>query len=482
MPTQYEPLIMARGAGPLGIRPGMANRHGLIAGATGTGKTVSLRVLAEQFSAIGVPVFMADVKGDLSGMALPGGENKNVTGRAQELGLKDFAPRGFPVVFWDVFSEQGHPVRTTVSEMGPLLLARILDLSDTQADVLALIFRIADEQGLLLLDLKDLQSMVRYAGEHAKDLRTAYGNISPATVGAIQRSLIALEDQGGAKFFGEPSLEPAAFLRDEGGKGVINILAADRLLQSPKLYSTFLLWLLSEFYEQLPEVGDPEKPRLVFFFDEAHFLFADAPKALREKVVLMVRLIRSKGVGVYFITQNPLDLPDDVLGQLGNRVQHALRAFTQKDQKAVKAAAETMRQNPGLDARTAITELRTGEALISFLDAKGIPGVTERGLIYPPESRLIPLTPRERESVIRSSQIYGKYESLMDRTSAYELLAERAKTAVTEERKPDSRARQTTRKAGTDVITKMAGSAARAAGSQIGREIIRGILGSLAKK
>jgi hypothetical protein len=496
MPHQYEPLIVARGKGPLGILPAMANRHGLIAGATGTGKTVSLRVIAEQFSRIGVPVFMADVKGDLSGMALPGGENKNVTTRVQELGLSGFTPHGFPVVFWDVFCEQGHPVRTTVSEMGPLLLARILDLSDTQADVLALIFRIADEQGLLLLDLKDLQAMVRYAGDHAKELRTEYGNISPATVGAIQRSLITLEEQGGAKFFGEPSLEPGMFIREIEGKGAINILASDTLLLSPKLYSTFLLWLLSELYEQMPEVGDPEKPKLVFFCDEAHLLFADAPKALREKIVLVVRLIRSKGVGVYFITQNPLDLPDDVLGQLGNRVQHALRAFTQKDQKAVKAAAETMRQNPEIDAKTVITELRTGEALVSFLDGKGIPGITERAMIHPPESRLIPLTPEERKSILRSSPVYGKYEAAVDRSSAYELLAERAKTAAAEEKEEKARVEQktrktesssrktgtTSRKTGADTLTKMAGSAARAAGTQIGREIIRGILGSLTKK
>ncbi len=489
MPLHHEPLIVARGSSPLGILPAMANRHGLIAGATGTGKTVSLRVLAEQFSQIGVPVFMADVKGDLSGMALPGGENKNVVARALELGLSAFTPQGFPVVFWDVLGEQGHPVRTTISEMGPLLLSRILDLSDTQSDVLALIFRIADEQGLLLLDLKDLRSMVRYAGEHAKELRTTYGNISTATVGAIQRSLITLEEQGGDRFFGEPSLEPGMFMREFDGKGAINILASDRLLLSPRLYSTFLLWLLSELYENLPEIGDPEKPKLVFFFDEAHLLFADAPKALREKVVLVVRLIRSKGVGVFFITQNPLDLPDDVLGQLGNRVQHALRAFTPKDQRAVKAAAETMRQNPGLDAKTVITELRTGEALVSFLDARGIPGVTERALIHPPESRLTPLTPVERESVIRSSPFFGKYETAMDRTSAHELLAERAKGAVDEvrkaEREPGTTTKRTgrsSRSTGADTLGKLAGSAARAAGTQIGREIIRGILGSLSRK
>jgi DNA helicase HerA-like ATPase len=481
MPLQNEPLIIARGTTPLGIYPEMGNRHGLIAGATGTGKTVSLRVLAEQFSRIGVPVFMADVKGDLSGMAKAGGENEKVVERVQELGLSGFTYGGFPVIFWDVFSVQGHPVRTTISDMGPLLLSRILDLSDVESDVLTLIFRIADEQRLLLLDLKDLQAMVRYAGDHAAELRTAYGNISPATVGAIQRSLIALEEQGGAKFFGEPALDPGVFIRTVDGKGAINILTADKLFQSPKLYSTFLLWLLSELYEQLPEVGDPDKPKLVFFFDEAHLLFTDAPKALLEKVVLVVRLIRSKGVGVYFITQNPLDLPDDVLGQLGNRVQHALRAFTPKDQKAVKAAAETMRQNPAFDAKTVITELRTGEALVSFLDAKGIPGMTERALIYPPASRLTPLNPEERGSVIQSSPMYGKYETMVDRTSAYEMLAQRATATAPAEKKPEPRAKTSSKKTSTDMLSKMAGSAARAAGSQIGREIIRGVLGSLIK-
>lgn len=489
MPSPYEPLIIARGQEPLGILPGMANRHGLIAGATGTGKTVSLRVIAEQFSAIGVPVFMADVKGDLSGIAKPGGDHPKVASRVTELGLSGFSHQGFPVVFWDLFGEQGHPVRTTVSEMGPLLLSRILDLSDTQADVLTLIFKIADEQGLLLLDLKDLHAMVRYAGEHAKEFKTAYGNISPATIGAIQRSLIALEDQGGARFFGEPALDPAAFMREARGLGVVNILAADRLLQSPKLYSTFLLWLLSEIYEQLPEVGDPDKPKLVFFFDEAHLLFADAPKALLDKIVLVVRLVRSKGVGVYFVTQNPLDLPDDVLGQLGNRVQHALRAFTQKDQKAVRSAAETMRQNPAFDAKAVITELGTGEALVSFLDAKGSPGVTERAFIYPPKSRLAPLSMDERRSEIQSSHFSGTYEKSIDRTSAYEMLAARATAALipqpASKRPAQPRAGSSGSaggKMGGDVLTKMAGSAARAAGSQIGREIIRGILGSLAKK
>jgi DNA helicase HerA-like ATPase len=485
MPKEENALIIARGAAPVGILPGMANRHGLIAGATGTGKTVTLRVLAEHFSSIGVPVFMADVKGDLSGIAVSGGENPRIAERVTELGLAEFHYRGFPVLFWDVFGEQGHPVRTTISEMGPLLLARILDLNDTQSDVLAMIFRVADEQGLLLLDGKDLRAMVQYAADHAAELRTKYGNISPATVGAIQRSLLVLEDQGGARFFGEPALDVGAFIRNREGQGVINILAADRLLQSPRLYSSFLLWLLSELYEQLPEVGDLEKPKLLFFFDEAHLLFADAPKALVEKVILVVRLIRSKGVGVYFVTQNPLDLPDDVLGQLGNRVQHALRAFTPKDQKAVRAAAETMRKNPAFETETVITELRTGEALVSFLDDRGAPGVTERALIYPPESRLAPLTADERGTLVRASPLFGSYETMVDRRSAYEMLAQRAVPEAPAETKTEKRQKTTppTRGKSTGrMIGDMAGSAARSAGTQIGREIIRGILGSLSKK
>jgi DNA helicase HerA-like ATPase len=485
MPKEENALIIARGAAPVGILPGMANRHGLIAGATGTGKTVTLRVLAEHFSSIGVPVFMADVKGDLSGIAVSGGENPRIAERVTELGLAEFHYRGFPVLFWDVFGEQGHPVRTTISEMGPLLLARILDLNDTQSDVLAMIFRVADEQGLLLLDGKDLRAMVQYAADHAAELRTKYGNISPATVGAIQRSLLVLEDQGGARFFGEPALDVGAFIRNREGQGVINILAADRLLQSPRLYSSFLLWLLSELYEQLPEVGDLEKPKLLFFFDEAHLLFADAPKALVEKVILVVRLIRSKGVGVYFVTQNPLDLPDDVLGQLGNRVQHALRAFTPKDQKAVRAAAETMRKNPAFETETVITELRTGEALVSFLDGRGAPGVTERALIYPPESRLAPLTADERGTLVRASPLFGSYETMVDRRSAYEMLAQRAVPEAPAETKTEKRQKTTppTRGKSTGrMIGDMAGSAARSAGTQIGREIIRGILGSLSKK
>ena len=344
-----EPLLIARGATDISLLPGMANRHGLIAGATGTGKTVTLRVLAERFSSIGVPVFMADVKGDLSGIAQPGGDNPRIAERAERLGMTDFAFEGFPVVFWDIFGEQGHPVRTTVSEMGPMIIGRLLNLNEIQADVLSLVFKIADDNGLLLLDFKDLQAMVRYVGDNAGQFRTAYGNISAASIGAIQRSLMTLAEQGGEKFFGEEALNLADFMQtDASGRGVINILAADRLMQFPKLYAMFLLWMLSELFETLPEAGDLDKPKLVFFFDEAHLLFADAPPSLREKVEQVVRLIRSKGIGIYFVTQNPLDLPETVLGQLGNRVQHALRAFTPKDQKAVKAAAQTFRPNPAL--------------------------------------------------------------------------------------------------------------------------------------
>ena len=378
-------LPIAKAKEEIALLAGMANRHGLIAGATGTGKTVTLRVLAEHFSRIGVPVFLADIKGDLSGLPLPGGENPKVVERVQQLGLEDFAFEGNPVVFWDVFGEQGHPLRTTISEMGPLLLSRILNLNETQSGVLTIAFKIADDNGLLLLDLKDLQAMIQFAGDQADQFTTQYGNISKASVGAIQRGLLTLEQEGGERFFGEPALNIQDLIQTDGaGKGVINILTADRLMQSPKVYATLLLWMLSELFEQLPEVGDPEKPKLVFFFDEAHLLFEDIPKALEDKIEQVVRLIRSKGVGVYFVTQNPLDLPEAVLGQLGNRVQHALRAFTPKDQKAVKAAAETFRVNPPLDVAQAITELKVGEALVSVLDRKGAPTPVERALIFPP--------------------------------------------------------------------------------------------------
>jgi hypothetical protein len=412
-----------------------ANRHGLIAGATGTGKTVSLQILAEGFSKAGVPVFMADVKGDLAGMAMPGSAShkahEKLQARAVEIGLEGYAYEPFPAVFWDLFGEQGHPVRTTVSEMGPLLLARLMGLNETQEGVLTIAFRIADEQQLMLLDLKDLQAMLVYCADNAAEIGTRYGNVTKATVGAIQRQLLVMENEGAASFFAEPALDVADFMRvGDDGRGQVNILAADRLMQSPRLYSTFLLWLLSELFEVLPEVGDPDKPRLVFFFDEAHLLFDEAPKALLEKVEQVVRLIRSKGVGVYFITQNPIDVPETIAGQLGNRVQHALRAFTPRDQKAIKAAAETFRVNPSLDVETAITELKVGEALVSLLDADAAPTPVERTLVRPPASRLGPLTDQERKVMLASSPFAGKYEATVDRESAFEILKQRASEAV----------------------------------------------------
>jgi len=427
------------GLGANGERQGLelarANRHGLIAGATGTGKTVTLQGLAEDFSAAGVPVFLADVKGDLSGIAMPGSPTfKNadkLEARAAELGMTDYAYADNPAVFWDLYGEQGHPIRTTVSEMGPLLLARLLGLNETQEGVLDIVFRFADDQGLLLLDLEDLQAMLVHTAEHAGELTAKYGNVAKATVGTIQRQLLSLDSQGGALFFGEPALEIEDFIRtDERGRGIINILAADKLMRSPKLYATFLLWLLAELFEVLPEVGDPEKPRLVFFFDEAHLLFEDAPEALQEKVEQVVRLIRSKGVGVYFVTQNPIDIPEQVAGQLGNRVQHALRAFTPRDQKAIRAAAETFRINPDLDVEATITELRTGEALVSTLLEDGAPSVVQRTLIKPPRSRLGPIDAKERAIVQSVSPHAGKYDTRVDRESADEVLAQKAADAA----------------------------------------------------
>ncbi|OGP97532.1 MAG: ATP-binding protein [Deltaproteobacteria bacterium RBG_19FT_COMBO_52_11] len=480
MGIQPGSLVIGKAKSEIAIIPKMANRHGLIAGATGTGKTVTLRTLAEQFSAIGTPVFMADVKGDLSGLPFPGGENPKVKERIQKLGLEDFGFQGFPVAFWDVFGEQGHPVRTTASEMGPLLLSRVLMLNEIQSGVLTLVFKIADDNGLLLLDLKDLRSMLQFAGDQADQFKTQYGNISSASVGAIQRGLLALEEQGGDKFFGEPALNLQDLMQtDSKGKGVINILAADRLMQSPKLYATFLLWMLAELFETLPEVGDPEKPKLVFFFDEAHLLFDDAPKILVDKIEQVVRLIRSKGVGVYFSTQNPLDLPETVLGQLGNRVQHALRAFTPKDQKNVKAAADTFRASPKLNVAKAITELEVGEALISFLDEKGAPTKVERAYIRPPHSRLTPLTPEERSKITKDSPIYGHYEKTVDRESAYEKLKERTAQKEAEEISVQKEKASGGRSQTGDLISAVAKSAAHAIGSQIGRQIIRGVLGSL---
>jgi len=478
---QSTSLVIAKGQSDIAIIPKMANRHGLIAGATGTGKTVTLRTLAEQFSSIGVPVFMSDVKGDLSGLPFPGGENPKVNERIDQLGLKGFAFEGYPVVFWDVFGEQGHPVRTTVSEMGPLLLSRILMLNDVQSGVLNLVFRIADDNGLLLLDLKDLRSMAQYVGDQAALFKTQYGNISPASIGAIQRSLLVLEEQGGDRFFGEPALSLEDFMQtDAKGRGHINIFTADKLMQNPKLYATMLLWMLSELFEQLPEVGDPDKPGLVFFFDEAHLLFDDAPRVLVDKIEQVVRLIRSKGVGVYFITQNPLDLPETVLGQLGNRVQHALRAFTPRDQKNVKAAAETFRSEPGLDVAQVITELEVGEALVSVLDGKGAPTVVQRAYICPPHSRLTPLEAQERQEIIRGSVIYGHYEKVVDRESAHEILKAKAEQMAREqeESQAEKRAAPKGRQQGTDLFSAMAKSAAHAIGSQVGRQIIRGVLGS----
>ncbi|OGP93480.1 MAG: ATP-binding protein [Deltaproteobacteria bacterium RBG_16_48_10] len=482
MTTQPLPLLIAKGKVDISILPKMANRHGLIAGATGTGKTVTLRVLAEQFSKIGVPIFMADVKGDLSGLPFPGGENPRIIERIQKLKLSDFSFEGYPAIFWDVFGEQGHPVRTTISEMGPLLLSRIFNLNEIQSGVLSLVFKIADDSGLLLLDLKDLRAMAQFVGDHADQFKTQYGNISTASIGAIQRSLLTLGEQGGDKFFGEPALNLQDLMQtDTSGKGMINILVADRLMQSPRLYATFLLWMLAELFEQLPEVGDPEKPKLIFFFDEAHLLFSDVPKALEEKIEQVVRLIRSKGVGIYFVTQNPLDLPEIVLGQLGNRVQHALRAFTPRDQKTVKAAAQTFRANPRLNVEKVITELAVGEALVSVLDEKGSPTVVERALVCPPCSRLTPLATEERRQIIQSSVLYGHYEKIVDRESAYEKLRARTEPSQPEfQEKPlETRQGAEPKSETTKLLEAMAKSAAHAVGSQIGRQIIRGVLGSL---
>jgi len=423
-----EPMLIAKAKEEICLLPGLANRHGLITGATGTGKTVTLQRVAEAFSRLGVPVFMADVKGDLSGLAKAGELKGKIKERVEQLG-SELDLKGCPVSFWDVYGKAGHPVRATVSDMGPLLFGRLLDLNDTQQGVLTLVFKIADDNSLLLLDLKDLRAMLQHVGENAKQFQTQYGNISAASVGTIQRGLLELEHQGAEQLFGEPALDINDLMQTDHGQGVINVLAADQLMNSPKLYSTFLLWMLSELFEQLPEMGDPDKPKLVFFFDEAHLLFNDAPKALLEKIEQVVRLIRSKGVGVYFVTQNPLDVPETVLGQLGNRVQHALRAFTPRDQKAVKTAATTMRPNPGLNIEQAITELGVGEALVSFLDEKGRPSVTERAFVVPPGSQIGPITPEERQRIIEGSAIFGHYEKAVDRESAYEMLT--AKTAST---------------------------------------------------
>jgi DNA helicase HerA-like ATPase len=418
-------IFVGKGEQPAVLTLAFANRHGLVTGATGTGKTVTLQVLAEGLSRAGVPVFAADIKGDLSGISVVGEAKDALVKRAKSLGF-DYQPDEFPAVFWDVFGEQGHPVRATISEMGPLLLSRMMELNDTQEGVLNIAFRVADEQGLLLLDLKDLRAMLGYLADHAAELTTQYGNISKATVGTIQRQLLVLENQGGPKFFGEPALALSDLMRTSSdGRGYINILVADKLMSSPRLYATFLLWLLSELFEELPEVGDLPKPKLAFFFDEAHLLFNDAPKALLDRIEQVVRLIRSKGVGVYFVTQNPIDVPDKVLGQLGNRVQHALRAFTPRDQKAVKAAAETFRPNPKLDTAKVITELATGEALVSFLEGKGTPAPVERVMIRPPAARIGPITAEERAKIQNASPVKGKYDTAIDAESAYEMLQKR---------------------------------------------------------
>ncbi len=504
-------VFIGKSTKPEELRLKLANRHGLITGATGTGKTVSLQILAEGFSAHGVPVFCADVKGDLSGVAEAGVSKDFLEERARKIDLDTYEYEAFPTVFWDLFGEQGHPIRTTVSEMGPLLLAQLMDLNDTQEGVLNIAFEVADEEGLMLLDLKDLRALMNHVGERSKELSTEYGNVSTASVGAIQRSLLVLEQQGGENFFGEPALEIADLMRTKrNGEGYINVLAADKLMQSPRLYATFLLWLLSELFEELPEVGDPEKPRLVFFFDEAHLLFDEAPKALVEKVEQVVRLIRSKGVGVYFVTQNPLDVPDSVSSQLGNRIQHALRAFTPREQRAVKAAAETFRPNPDFKTADVIMELGVGEALVSTLEKKGHPSVVQRTLVRPPSSRLGPLTRQERQDVIKASPVFGVYDKGVDRESAYEILQKRAKARAEQEEKqrareseqdtenrggfglPDwlggdsgsstrttrTRRRSSRRQSTTEALTK---SVARSMGTALGRALVRGILGSLKK-
>ncbi len=504
-----EPLVIAKaGDIDLALLPGLANRHGCITGATGTGKTITLQVLAEQFSRIGVPVFLADVKGDLSGISKAGQRGEKLGARLQKLGLPEPVWGGCPATFWDVFGEQGHPVRATISDMGPLLIARLLNLNDTQEGVLAMVFRIADDNGLLLLNLPDLRAMLQFVGDNAAQFKTQYGNVSAASIGTIQRGLLQIEQQGGKSFFGEPMLNIDDLIQTVDGRGVINVLAADRLMNNPRLYASFLLWLLSELFEQLPEVGDPDKPKLVFFFDEAHLLFADAPPALLEKVELVVRLIRSKGVGIYFVTQNPIDIPDKVLGQLGNRVQHALRAFTPRDQKAVKVTAETMRPNPKLDIEKVILELAVGEALVSLLDATGTPGITQRAWILAPGSQIGPITSEERRSLIANSAVAGVYEKEVDRESALELLKTRAEAAqgaaAAAGRTPPLGTSPTTTSStsgaggafgglgglifGTTgprggkhdgLVDLMAKSAARSAGSAISRSIMRGVLGSL---
>jgi uncharacterized protein len=511
-----NPLLIAKSEPAKGVQnctilPAMANRHGLIAGATGTGKTITLQAIAEQFSKIGVPVFMADIKGDLSGISQPGSEKPKIMERLQLLGMNDVSFSSCPVEFWDVFAEQGQPLRATISELGPLLLSRLLNLNDTQEGVLHIAFKIADDQGLLLLDLKDLRSLIQYVGDNAKEFKTEYGNLSAASIGAIQRGLLVLEQQGGDRFFGEPALNLMDLIQtDARGQGVVNILAADKLMQSPKLYATFLLWLLSELFEQLPEVGDVEKPKLLFLFDEAHLLFADAPDVLLEKIEQVVRLIRSKGVGVYFCSQNPMDIPVKILGQLGNRVQHALRAFTPQDQKAVKSAATTFRPNPEVNVEQAITELGVGEVLVSFLDEQGTPGMVQRAYVVPPTSQIGPIAPEQRKQLIENSLLYSPYQQTEDRESAYELLKqktaqaaeaaaaakEQAQATKQAEKEAAQMQKQAEKQAERDLaqqtkateraareqekmLLNIAGEAGKALAGPMGRSIARGVLGSI---
>jgi uncharacterized protein len=487
-----DPILVAKNRDvECHLLPALANRHGLVSGATGTGKTVTLQTIAEQLSKQGVAVFLADVKGDLTGISQAGTLPPRVAALVKERRLPEPESRACPVAIWDVFGLQGHPVRATVSDMGPLLLARMLALNETQSGVLNIVFKAADDNGLLLLDLKDLRAMLQHVGDNARQFTTEYGNVSPASIGAIQRALLQLEEQGGDRFFGEPMLSIEDFLQTVDGRGVVNVLTADKLLAAPRLYATFLLWMLSELFEYLPEVGDLDKPKLVFFFDEAHLLFADAPSALVERIELVVRLVRSKAVGVYFVTQNPLDIPDSVLAQLGNRVQHALRAFTPRDQKAVKAAASTMRTNPKLDAEAAIGELAVGEALVSLLDARGTPSVTERAFVVPPGSQIGPITPEQRNALLASSLVAGAYDEPVDRESAYEKLKGRVAAAA------DAAQQQAKGASGNAIsdlvfgstgprggrreglVEKAASSAVRSIGSAVGRQIVRGVLGSI---
>ncbi len=494
-------IWMAHNGERIFLEPSMANRHGLIAGATGTGKTITLKVMAESFSDLGVPVFLADVKGDLSGMCQPGVDSENMQKRIERFGIDGFEYKSYPTRFWDVFGEGGIPVRTTVSEMGPLLLGRLLGLNETQTGVLSIVFRVADDDGMLLLDMKDLRSMVNYVGEHAKEYTTKYGNISAQSVGAIQRKLLTLEDQGAESFFGEPALDITDWMKRENGKGVINVLHCVKLINSPVLYSTFLLWMLSELFEQLPEAGDLEKPKMVFFFDEASLLFDDAPKALLQKIEQTVKLIRSKGVGVYFVTQNPSDIPDEILAQLGNRVQHALRAYTPKEQKSVRAAAESFRQNPDFDAEEVITQLGTGEALVSFLDADGRPQVVQKANILPPQSFMKSADEKVKADVIENDILGAKYSTPVDRESAYELLAKRAEKAAAEaekqeaeEQKAKEKARKekekekekskktTTTRKKTSYTERAANKAMDTLGREVGKSLYRGLLGILKGK